>query len=90
MKYVVILEIPDTGYIDCIAICNNSEEAYGEAYLNLVDDIGDNFYITQPQETEGNNGFVIECVDMATKKTYETATVLFFDDTKKYESKGEF
>lgn len=86
MKYVVILEIPDTGYIDCIAICNNAEEAYGEAYLNLVDDIGDNFYITPPRDAEGNNGFIIDCIERSTGNTYESATVLFFDDTKKYRS----
>lgn len=75
-QFVVILEL-DTGYMDCLAVCDNAEQAYGEAYLALVDGLEpDDYYISLPEPREGDNGFVIETVEKKTGKTYQTVTVL--------------
>ncbi len=75
-QFVVILEL-DTGYMDCVAVCNTAEEAYGEAYLALADGLEpDDYYITLPEHREGDNGFVIETVEKKTGKVYQTVTVL--------------
>ena len=75
-QFVVILEL-DTGYMDCIAVCGNAEQAYGEAYFALVDGLEpDDYYITLPESREGDNGFVIETVEKKTGKVYQTVTVL--------------
>ena len=75
-QYVVILEL-DTGYMDCLAVCDNAEQAYGEAYLALVDDLEPkDYYISLPEPREGDNGFVIETLEKETGKVYQTVTVL--------------
>lgn len=75
-QFVVILEL-DTGYMDCLAVCDNAEQAYGEAYLALVDGLEPkDYYISLPEPREGDNGFVIETVEKKTGKIYQTVTVL--------------
>lgn len=75
-QFVVILEL-DTGYMDCIAVCDNAEQAYGEAYLALVDELEPkDYYISLPEPREGDNGFVIETIEKKTGKVYQTVTVL--------------
>lgn len=77
-KYVVILEL-DTGYMDCIAICDKANEAYGEAYLALSDGLDVNsYYITLPERREGENGYVMEVVDKETQRITQWVTVLFY------------
>lgn len=77
-KYVVIYEA-DTGYMDCIAICDKSAEAYGEAYLALCDGLDeDNYYITLADKREGENGYIIECRDKKDNKLLHWCTVLFY------------
>ena len=78
-QFVVILEL-DTGYMDCVAVCNTAEEAYGEAYLALADNLEpDDYYITLPERREGDNGFVIETVEKKTGKVFQTVTVLIHE-----------
>lgn len=77
-KYVVIYEI-DTGYMECIAICDNAEEAYGHAYLQLGEGLEEStYYITLPERREGDNGYIIECRDKADDKLMAWCTVLFY------------
>lgn len=78
-KYVVVLEIPDNGYIDCIGIYDNAEQAYGDAYLSLCEGLDPNlYYITFPQDREGENGCFLSAVNKNTEKEELTATVLFY------------
>ena len=75
-QFVVILEL-DTGYMDCLAVCDNAEQAYGEAYLALVDGLDPkDYYISLPEPREGDNGFMIETVEKKTGEIYQTVTVL--------------
>ena len=84
-KYVVTYE-NDTGYMDCIAICDKSAEAYGEAYLALSDGLDeDSYYITLPEKREGENGYVIECRDKKDNKVLNWCTVLFYREEGKQE-----
>ena len=77
-KYVVIYE-SDTGYMDCVAICDKSSEAYGEAYLALCDGLEeDSYYITFPEQREGENGYIMECRDKNDNKVLHWCTVLFY------------
>ena len=79
MKYVVVFEIPDTGYMDCIAVCDTAAEAYGHAYLELIDGLEeDAYYISLADKREGENGYVIECVNKETGVVLSIATVLFY------------
>ena len=81
-KYVVIFEI-DTGYMDCIAICDSANEAYGEAYLALSDGLEPGEYrITLPEAREGENGFIIECREKESDKLLQWCTVLFYREDK--------
>lgn len=84
-KCVVIYE-NDTGYMDCIAICDTAAEAYGEAYLALSDglDAGE-YYMTVPENREGDNGYIIECREKKTEKIYAWATVLFYMESGTHE-----
>lgn len=79
-KYVVVLEIPSTGYMDCVAICGTATEAYGEAYLQLSDGEidGEELAISMPQEREGENGFMLYLQNTKTKEIEQIATVLFY------------
>ncbi len=77
-KYVVLYET-DSGYMDCVAICDKSAEAYGEAYLALIDGLDeDSYYVTLPVYREGENGFVIHAVDKVTQKILSWITILFY------------
>ena len=78
-KYVVILEL-EGGYMDCVAICNTAEEAYGEAYLALCvdEEESENYYITLPEYREGENGMIIKKINKKTEKVDEYVTVLFY------------
>lgn len=85
-KYVVILEI-DTGYIQCVAICDTAEEAYGHALLAVSDDVDEEkYYLTIPQEREGENGYMIECRSKDDNSVYHWCTVLFYEPE---DQKGE-
>lgn len=77
-KYVVIYEI-DTGYMDCVGICDTADEAYGKAYLALCDGLEDDaYYITLPDTCEGDNGYILECRRKEDDKVEHWATVLFW------------
>lgn len=79
-KFVVIFEI-DTGYMECIALCDNAEEAYGHAYLRLQYDMNsDDYYLTMADRREGENGFIMECINKKTQKAEQWCTVLFFEN----------
>lgn len=81
-KYVVIFEC-DTGYMDCVAICDKSAEAYGEAYLALSEGLEeDSYYITLPERREGENGYIMEVIDKNTGKVINWCTVLFYREEK--------
>lgn len=78
-KYVVIFE-SDTGYMDCVAICDKSEEAYGHAYLTLSEGLDEgSYYLTLPEYREGENGMIVECREKGTDKLMHWCTVLFYD-----------
>lgn len=77
-KYVVILE-SDTGYMDCVAICDKTEEAYGYAYLSLVCAIEEKCYVTLPDNREGDNGLVIELRRREDDKVLWWATILIYE-----------
>lgn len=82
-KYVVIMEIPSNGYIDCIGIYDNAEQAYGEAYLSLCDGLDSKeYYITFPEDREGENGCCISVVNKQTLKDELVATVLFYREER--------
>lgn len=77
IKYVVIIEIPDSGYIDCIAICDTIEEAFGRAYLELCDEREqEKYYVTILEQAEGENGFHMECRCKDDDSVYHSASVL--------------
>lgn len=77
-KYVVIFEI-DTGYMECVAVCDNASEAYGEAVLSLCDGLEpDEYYITPPMKREGENGYIMQLIDKESKKVMHWVTVLFY------------
>lgn len=80
-KYIVIIET-DSGYVDCIGICDTAKEAYGMAYLYLIEDIEDASYrVTIPNETEGGNGWIIH-LENAKCESPAWATILFYDGTE--------
>lgn len=77
-KYVVIYE-SDTGYMDCVAICDKASEAYGEAVMSLSEGLDeDSYYITLPEQREGENGYIMELRDKKTDKALHWVTVLFY------------
>ena len=78
-KYVVLLEL-ETGYIECVSICDNPREAYGTAYLAATNDIddSDNYYVTPPSKREGENGYMFEVRRKSDDDLYSIATVLFY------------
>ncbi len=81
MRYVVIAEIPDTGFMDCVGIYDNVEQAYGKAYLSLGDGLDEGeYYLTLPEEREGESGYIMECRSKTQDRTITTATVLFFKE----------
>ena len=84
-QYVVILE-NDDGYIHCVKVCENYNEAYGAAYLALTEDIDDededSYYITVPMRREGENGYVIELRRKANNGIAWSATVLFYEENE--------
>lgn len=79
IKYVVVIEIPDSGYIDCIAICDTIEEAFGRAYLELCDECDQKkYYVTILEQMEGENGFCMECRCKDDDSVYHSASVLMY------------
>lgn len=78
-KCVVIYE-DDTGYADCVAICDKPAEAYGEAYLYLCDDIDDPYYIMAPEKGEGGEGYVIYRKRQEDGKIIDWCKVLFYQE----------
>ncbi len=78
-KYVVILEVPDTGYMDCVGICGTKEEAYGVAYLALSDGLN-GAYITLPERREGDNGIVMEAKESKDGNIIFCATILNYEE----------
>lgn len=87
-KYVVIQELPEGGYMDCVAICDTAVEAYGHAYSCLCGGVADGFRyealrdkrITMADYREGENGMVMCREDLKTGETEEIMTVLFYED----------
>lgn len=79
-KFIVIFELPG-GYMDCAGIYNTAEQAYGEAYLRLIDNLEEDekYYITLPEAREGENGYIIECRNQNTNKVEQMVTILFYD-----------
>ena len=80
MRYAVI-STSDSGYVQCIGICDNINEAFGKAYLDLTDgyDDGALFSVTVPERTEGDCGYVINLVDRS-GSTVWTALILEVKD----------
>ena len=79
-KHVVILEFPN-GYIDCIAIEEDEDKAFGKAFKALYADIDtDDCYITIPDNTEGENGIIIYCKNRVTGELISYCTILYFDE----------
>ena len=79
-KHVVILEFPN-GYIDCIAIEEDEDKAFGKAFNVLCEDIDtDECYITPPCNTEGDNGVVMHCKNRVTGELISYCTILYFDE----------
>ena len=86
-KYCVVIELPSTGYMDCVAICDNAYEAYGRAMIAMCDgldrDESDIRRLTLPDYREGENGMVMSLENTATGETEQIATVLFYrEDTE--------
>lgn len=80
VKYCVIAEL-DNGYMDCVAICESEAEAYGKAYLCLVDGLDEDKYrISLPNAREGDNGVIIECADTETGKAVQWVTILRYKE----------
>jgi hypothetical protein len=79
-KYIVIFEMPG-GYIDCVGVYDNAEQAYGAAYLKLTDCLEEDeeYYMTLPIAREGENGYMIDVVNKKSGKVEQMATVLFYD-----------
>ena len=78
-KCVVIYE-NDTGYTDCVAICDKPAEAYGEAYLYLCDDNDDPYYITAPEIAEGGEDYVIHRKRQEDGTIIDWCKVLFYQE----------
>lgn len=81
MKYAVI-STSDSGYVQCIGICDNINEAFGKAYLDLTDgyDDGALFSVTVPERSEGDCGYVINLVERSSGSTVWTALILEVKD----------
>ena len=76
-KYIVLLENKD-GYISCEAVCITKEEAYGSAYLSLVDGIDESFYyVTLPEFREGG-GIKMELRDRRDYSLLTYATIITY------------
>lgn len=77
-KYVVIIEL-DNGYMECAAVCDTPEEAYGAAFIAVTEGLKSNDYcVTLPEPREGENGYVISSINKKTGKEEISATVLFY------------
>jgi len=81
MRYAVIIT-SDSGYVQCIGICDNINEAFGKAYLDLTDgyDDGALFSVTVPERSEGDCGYVINLVERQSGSTVWTALILEVKD----------
>ena len=81
MRYAVI-STSDSGYVQCIGICDNINEAFGKAYLDLTDgyDDGALFSVTVPERSEGDCGYVINLVERQSGSTVWTALILEVKD----------
>lgn len=78
-KYVVVIEIPKTGFMECTGVYDNAEQAYGEAYLSLCDGLEPkDYYITFPEDRTGECGCVLSAVRKESQKEEMIATVLFY------------
>ena len=94
-KCVVIHEINETGFIDCVGIYDDEMAAYGKAYTVLSDTAFDythsynnQFYITPLELCEGESGYIMRLVNKETGKVEEWVTVLFYEpEDKKGEAK---
>lgn len=80
MRYAVVIT-SDDGYTQCIGICEDIEEAFGKAFLDLTDgyDDGALFSVTVPERAEGDCGWVINLVDRE-RSTVWTALILEVKD----------
>lgn len=80
-KYVVIMEIPSNGYMDCIGIFDTIEQAFGQAYLDLCDGLDqNNYYITLYEDREGENGWCFSVINRDTHEEELSATVLHYEE----------
>ena len=81
-KYVVIDELTSTGFIECVAICENRFEALGKALdtLNSATEYGVKYYITPIKTTEGDSGECMSLVNRETGLTFETVTILRYKE----------
>lgn len=78
MKYVVIYEGSDNGYMDCLGVFDDERSAYGEAYLSLSEGLADGgARITVPVDREGEQGMVMALENEKGEKL-AYATVLFW------------
>ena len=76
-KYIVLLE-NESGYIDCEAVCSTKEEAYGSAYLSLIEGLDESFYyVTLPELREGG-GVKMELRDRRDYSLLTYATIILY------------
>lgn len=80
-NYVVILT-SDTGYIQCVGVCETYAEAIGRAYASVSDGYDDSslFHVTIPIKTEGEQGWGIHLINTEIGDTIWSAFVLENND----------
>ena len=95
VKYVVIHEITETGFMDCVGIYDDEMAAYGKAYttlndeaFNLTGNYDDKYYISTLAPREGDSGYVMALIEKATDYVMDNVTVLFYEpENEKGEAK---
>ena len=93
----MIQELPEGGYMDCVAICDTAVEAYGHAYSYLCGGVADGFRyeairdkrITTADYREGENGMVMCREDIKTGEIEEIMTVLFYEEETQDEAEEQ-
>ena len=81
MKYVVIYEIPDTGFMDCVGIYEDWNTAVGAAYLALLDgEDEDKYCVSDIGRREGDCGVIMYEIDKATGNIEDCVTILEFKE----------
>ena len=81
MKYVVVIEAPDGGYMAVHGICESFYEAVGRAYMGLTEDEPASKYrVSLLDELEGGEGCVMSLLDIETGKEAFTAAIVKYKE----------